>query len=312
MLIPKCIKNVSKTKTNTMETYFGKQVPEKNDVADFEIRLSLFFAEHNLAAQAIDHLIPLLKEIAPDSSIIKKCQLGRIKCTKIIQNVLSREEKENLIRKLQIYKFSVLLDESTDVSSQKTMCLLVRYYDEEQEKTFVQLLELIHVGADCTAEALYGLFKKCILSFNIRFDNIIGPCCDGANVMVGQNNSFASRLLKDNPDVITIKCICHTAAIIANKSCLMLPRAPEDLVRQIGTYISGSSKRCSQLEKFQEMMNKEKRKILRTSTTRWLSHQKCIERILDNWQVLVEYFKFAIKQDKLKSADVILTELTNE
>ncbi|KAI8116241.1 E3 SUMO-protein ligase [Lucilia cuprina] len=180
-------------------------------------------------------------------------------CGKILN--CAREEKENLIRKLQIYKFSVLLDESTDVSSQKTMCLLVRHYDEEQEKTFVQLLELIHVGADCTTEALYGLFKKCILSFNIPFDNIIGLCCDGANVMVGQNNSFASRLLKDNPDVITIKCICHTAAIIANKSCLMLPRAPEDLVRQIGTYISGSSKRCSQLEKFQEMMNEEKKII---------------------------------------------------
>ena len=52
------------------------------------------------------------------------------------------------------------------------------------------------------------------------------------------------------------------------------------------------------------MMNEEK--ILRISTTRWLSHQKCSERILDNWQALIEYFKFAIKQDKLKSADVSL------
>lgn len=130
--------------------------------------------------------------------------------------------------------------------------------------------------------------------------------------MVGQHNSFASRLLADRPDVIIIKCICHSAALIANNACLKLPRAPEELIRQIGTYISASSKRCCQLEEFQEMLNQEKRKILRTSDTRWLSHQKCIERILENWHVLVEYFKVAAPQDKLKSAELILSELTNE
>lgn len=59
-------------------------------------------------------------------------------------------------------------------------------------------------------------------------------------------------------------------------------------------------------------MKEKKRKILKTSATRWLSHQKCIERILDNWDVLLEFFKHASINDKLKSAQIILTELTNE
>lgn len=206
----------------------------------------------------------------------------------------------------------MLVDESTDVAHKKTMCLLVRYFDDEQEQTVVQLLELLHVGSDCTAEALYDIFKKCILGHGIPYDNIIGLCCDGANVMVGQHNSFSSKLLADRPDVVTIKCICHSAAIIANNACLQLPRAPEELIRQIGTYVSASSKRCSQLEEFQEMLHKEKRRILRTSDTRWLSRQKCIVRILENWDVLEEYFKFACSQDKLKAAELILGGLRNE
>ena len=59
-------------------------------------------------------------------------------------------------------------------------------------------------------------------------------------------------------------------------------------------------------------MAQEKRKILRTSATRWLSHQKCVERIIENWYVLIEFFKQAVTTDKLKSAEMILCELTNQ
>lgn len=307
-------RNVLKIKNiKTVNSFFDKKKNSEVDaVKMFEIKLSLFFAEHNVAIQIIDHLIPLLKDIAPDSSIIQNCQLGRTKCSQIINNVLAKEEKDKLISKLKITKFSVLVDESTDVACKKTMCVLVRYFDDVDEKTVVKLLDLIPVGVDCSAEAIYGLFKECILGYNIPYENIIGLCCDGAHVMVGRNNSFTSRLLKDNPNVITVKCICHSAAIIANKACLKLARAPEDLIRQIGTYVSGSPKRCAQLEEFQVLMSEEKRKILRTSSTRWLSHQKCIERILENWQILIEYFTFVSEQDKLKTAEHILNELKND
>ncbi|XP_054745618.1 uncharacterized protein LOC129249997 [Anastrepha obliqua] len=46
-----------------------------------------------------------------------------------------------------------------------------------------------------------------------------GMCSDGASVMIGQHNSFASRLIGDIPNAIVVKCICHSAAIIASKAC---------------------------------------------------------------------------------------------
>ncbi|XP_053960494.1 uncharacterized protein LOC128864761 [Anastrepha ludens] len=137
-------------------------------------------------------------------------------------------------------------------------------------------------------------------------------CSDGASVMIGQHNSFASRLIGDIPNAIVVKCICHSAAIIASKACLALPRGPEDLLRQIGSYVSGSSKRCAQLEALQEMLNEKKKKILRTCTTRWLSHHKCVESVLENWDVLLAFFNQAVTQDKLKSTEAILLELNNQ
>lgn len=302
---------VSLKNAQKIDMFTNKQHKAEDPVKNFEMRISMFFAEHNVAFQVVDHLIPLLKEIVPDSEILKKCRLGRTKCTKIIQNILAEEEKSKLISKLRKYNFSALVDGSTDISSKKSLCVLVKFFDEESEKITVQLLDLIPVGTDGTAKSLYTLFKNTILSYSIPFDNVVGVGSDGENTMVGKNDSFVSHFLEDNPHSINIKCICHSAALIANKACMELPRAPEELIRQIGTYISGSSKRCTELEEFQVMMKEEKRRILRTSETRWLSRQKCIERILHYWNVLIEYFKSAHARDKLKSAEWICAEFSN-
>ena len=55
----------------------------------------------------------------------------------------------------------------------------------------------------------------------------------------------------------------------------------------------------------------ERNKILKLSNTRWLILHKCVERLLKNWQVLQNYFIFAVVEDKLKSAETIL-ELLND
>lgn len=77
--------------------------------------MCLFFAEHNVAIQIIEHLIPLLKDIVPDSDTIKNCQLGRTKCAQVIRNVLASEEKRKLVENLKLNLFSVLIDERTYV-----------------------------------------------------------------------------------------------------------------------------------------------------------------------------------------------------
>lgn len=94
------------------------------------------------------------------------------------------------------------------------------------------LLELIALdGTDCSAEALYSAFKNSLAGKNVSLENIVGVACDGANVMVGAKNSFTSRLVKDVPHVLILRCVCHSSALIASKACEKLPRSPEDLFK---------------------------------------------------------------------------------
>lgn len=113
------------------------------------------------------------------------------------------------------------------------------------------------------------------------------------------------------PSVILLKCICHSSAIIASKAYQELPESCESLIRGITTYISGSAKRCAILREFQDFFAVEKNKILKLSNTRWLVLHKCVIRILENWDVLKSYFILAVHEDKLRSAEIILTQLND-
>lgn len=129
--------------------------------------------------------------------------------------------------------------------------------------------------------------------------------------MVGKHHSFFQLLQNDISHVILLRCICHSAALVASHACSFLPRSAEELLRSVYSYVSGSAKRSAQLQEMQEFFREKKHKMLKLATTRWLSRYECISRVLENWIPLEHYFTIAVHEDKLKSAEIILSELKN-
>lgn len=299
---------------NTIDTSDDRfsELSHKNKVKRAEIKLAAFFAEHNIAFSTAEHLIPLLKDICMDPKVVQDLSLGRLKCTNIVKDVIAKREVEKIVDNLQSSKFSVLVDESTDISDTKIMSVLVRYVSPSNKKVKTQLLELIRLDAkDCSASKLFETFKNLLQEKKIPIKNIVGMACDNASVMIGCNNSFMQHLKLEIPRLVTLNCICHSSALVASKACEKLPSSCENLIRSISTYISGSAKRCAILREFQEFFNVERNKLLKLSNTRWLILQKCVVRILENWDVLKNYFILATVEDKLKSAEVILSQLND-
>ena len=105
--------------------------------------------------------------------------------------------------------------------------------------------------------------------------------------MMGCNNSFRTRLEAVNPNIFVMKCICHSAHLVASNACTKLPRQAEDFVRDIYSYFNHSASRSVDLSEFQHFTGTEPHKLLHPCQTRWLSLQQCVKRILEQWQALI-------------------------
>jgi len=107
---------------------------------------------------------------------------------------------------------------------------------------------------------------------------------DNANVRVKSNNSLLTRLKLVNPKLILMHCNCHSGHIASGEANKALPKEVDYLLRSLVTYIINSSKRSALLEKFHFV--KEKSKLLKPTTIRWLSLQHCVIRVLEHWNSL--------------------------
>lgn len=194
--------------------------------------------------------------------------------------------------------------------------MFFRYYDKvskQIESTFWELHNVFDSNnpSSANAEQLYNGLLKTLNDFNIPLQNIIGFGSDGCNVMMGENNSVASRLRNSCPGIFIMKCVCHSAHLCVSEACKYLPRSCEDLARNIYNFLKNSSKRQSELKQFQRFMDIEPHKILHPSQTRWLSLSAVVSRLLEQWEALKLYFTETYLAQRLIATELIYKNLND-
>lgn len=267
-----------------------------------------------------DHLVLLIKDILPDSQIANKMQMARTKCTGVIKNVLGQCCFNELTEELKERRFSVLIDESTDIGAVKNMCVCVRYFSSKLKRITTRFFSLVQcfsgknsdeANTGATAEVIYNKLIEVFTSSRLPLDNIIGFGSDGCNTMFGSKNSVVTRLEHNFPGIVIQKCICHSLHLCASEACKVLPRHCEDLARDIFNFFKHSSKRQAQLLEFQEFCHIETHKILRPSQTRWLSLLMVVNRIVEQWEPLKLYFTQQWIGHRLLASETIANRLND-
>lgn len=300
--LSKTLQNQSKlTIVNTSSTKNIKMV---------EIRLGMFIAEHNLSFNLADSLVDLVKSISKnlDKNDIQNIKCNRTKCTKIVTNVIGQTDFELVLYNIKNNPFSVLVDESTDVSCQKTLAVVVRNISDNTVKD--QFLKLLEVK-DGTAQGLYTLLVDFFVNYNVPYkENLIGFASDGCNTMMGQHHSLQSLLKEDVNDLFVLLCICHSLALVASYACKKLPDNIEYLLRDMYSYLQ-SSKRLNEYTEFQNFLNIKPHKILQSSQTRWLSLNSVVNRVLEQFNALKLFFQSQHLQERDKKAEQIFGVLND-
>jgi len=283
-------------------------VPFDDEKKAAEIRYAAFIAEKNISFETAQDILTLFKEIGKDSKIIKGMTMNEKKCKGIISNVLCPIETNRVVDILQNNKFSIFIDETSDISNQKWMTFLVRYVDPETLDSRSQLVKLINIDAkNSSAEKLFDAFLNEMWKLQIPFQNIIAMSCDNASVMVGKYSSFKTKLKDFCKNLLTFSCPCHSAALVAHSACNKIPDYCEEFVKKVATFINSSPKRSAIFEEFAISFQETNRKILKLSDTRWLSRYSSIERLLEYWNTLFLFLTEIVVNEKTKSGEYILS-----
>lgn len=296
-------------KTKSVASYVIANDPIEKSARKIEFKVCAFLSEHHLPISLCEPLLDLLKVIFPSEMALMKVRLGKQRASNIIRQVFGKHFSSELFTFLRGRLFSVVIDETTDRSTRKQLCVLAQYFEDGKlESSFVDMIEV----TDCSALGLYNALKECFISKEIPLENIVGFCSDTTNVMMGSNHSV-STLLKDSlPHVIIVKCSCHMIHLCASNACLKLPKFIEDLCRSIFAHFSLSSKRQHAYKEFQDFVDIEPHKILAPGQTRWLSLQACVKRLLEQWNALELYFTELAFTDPTQVNDMIVTALKDK
>ena len=140
--------------------------------------------------------------------------------------------------------------------------------------------------ADNTFEKIDDKMKV----YDVNWSKCIAFSSDNTSVMMGKNNSIFTRIANSNPDVYPVGCACHLAHLCGKKAASQLSLDVEQIVIDLYYHFDKSSKRKEIFKDYQVFCNVETRKILKHSSTRWLSLMKCIDRILRQYDALKSYF----------------------
>lgn len=99
--------------------------------------------------------------------------------------------------------FSLLTDESTDISVTKQLVLVARYQTGKEVRTaFVDIQDIV----DGTTSTIVKGIHSFIANRSLDIDRLRGFASDGASVMVGCHNGVATQLKQCCPALVSIHC----------------------------------------------------------------------------------------------------------
>lgn len=237
-----------------------------------ELNICIFLHEHNLPFLLADHLLKFLPHICPDSEVAKSLSCSRTKATYITKECLAKQQMQEISEILKITHFSLIIDETTDIATEKSLALVVRYYDETKMTIQDRFFGLVKLK-DFAAEAIFNKIVNYIEEQNIPISNLIGLAADNASVMMGKLTGVQARFKQILPNIFVLGCICHSFHLCASAATKKLPKSLEDFIRDIYNYFANSSKRIERLNECQVFVNMKPHKLLHPAQTRWLSLQ---------------------------------------
>ncbi|KAL5660857.1 hypothetical protein ACJX0J_027982, partial [Zea mays] len=220
---------------------------------------------------------------------------------KEILSVIAMEIRKHIRDEVGDAKFSILVDETCDVSKREQMALVLRFVDKDgvlQERFF----DCVHV-TNTRALTLKQELSHVLAIHSFDIQNLRGQGYDGASNMKGELNGLQALFLRECPYAYYVHCYAHRlqlALVAAAKDVVPVSQFFQKLLFIVNT-VDSSSKRHDELHDAQmvELARllaideletgkgvNQIRSLKRPGETRWGSHLGSISSLIDMFHVV--------------------------
>ncbi|KAK3099721.1 hypothetical protein FSP39_008564 [Pinctada imbricata] len=180
-----------------------------------------YLAKRNKASSAIADLNKLLlhHNLTKFNSIQKgsKLMYEHHESVREMQNAMAKVVQDDLLDDIKNSAvYSIMADESTDVSTEKTLMLYVRYIKNGAPKvSFLEVVEL--AGDECNSENICNTILRVLEQRNLCVTNLSCITTDGASVMTGCRSGVTTLMKEKNCQLLSIHCIAHRLLSLLDK-----------------------------------------------------------------------------------------------
>jgi len=192
------------------------------NVVRFIARLSLPFRGHDETHQSLNRgvFVEVVTYLAENGDQVlashlseaaaNATYLGPVSQNEMIAIVGAEIQREVVRRASAAKQFTVMMDETTDVSHREQVAIYIRYLLEDDVDCVIEerLLALVDT-AETTGEALASLLLDTLAEHQLDIHNVVGQGYDGGSNMRGSVKGVQARVKQVNPTALFTHCFAH-------------------------------------------------------------------------------------------------------
>ena len=262
-----------------------------------EMKMAVLTASSNVSLAFHDKLSPMIRSVFPDSRIASNYHSASTKATCMLNLAVAPILIEDLVKSMKEHPFSISTDGSNDTGLEKMNPATVRIYDLKENCVSTRFLDMC-VSSSSTAHSLYNSLNgklEELLQHPNPWDLCTSVGVDNTSVNIGIRDSIKTRVLERNSSVFFNGCPCHIIHNAARKAsdelCSFCGFDIEELCIDIFYWFEKSTKRKNGLQSYCTFCDQEYRAMMKHVTTRWLSLERAVERVLKQYESLKSYFR---------------------
>ena len=230
-----------------------------------------------------------------DSKVAAQYHSASTKTMCVLNGAVTPSLLSELVGKMKVSAFSIMVDGSNDSGLEKMNPITVRIFDVNSVNTY--FLDMCPT-ASSTAEGIFtgmnGRLVK-LLGMENPWMNCTAVGVDNTSVNIGVRNSLKVRVQACNPSIYFNGCPCHVFHNAAQKSAKQFSVVSsvdvEEFVVNIFYWFDKSTKMKNMLQDYSQFCDHSYRFVIKHVSTQWQSLELAIERILKQFPGLASYFK---------------------